>query len=418
MCGAEWLSESNKPADADVSFFSKTENRYCIYSGDSKKYGFKTEDREEVTPYIYDMAYPFYGGTACVCLDGKYGYIDTDGETVLPFIYDRAAPFSEGLAYFAIGDEYGFMDESGNPVFYLDCESVSSFREGRAYFYKDGKYGYMNETGEVVIPPIYDDVGYFWGGLAIVRVGGFMGVIDRDGAEILPFEYDRITAMGDGIVLAVKDEQEQYFDQNGEVSYEGCGSGEIGHASTVLTNEITPGAGEYYACIAYMQEGDLGVEDIETIISDSPGIFQVTYKLYALGEAGKTYLYFYADAYGNYLSSMAYSAFFGETEGSCEMLATGYECGGSMGGDYMCLWYDEVTQQVMPGRYDHAGGFGGVGYSIDVYEETEHTFTSIDSWWYMTMDGEEYYSTGQNEEATAEEYEAVRARYRWIMLLD
>lgn len=121
------------PSDAEwVSAVFVSEGIYCIFDGE--KYGYMTEEGEEIAPCIYDMAYPFSEGLACVSLEGKYGFIDTEGATAIPFVYDCAAPFAEGLAYFAAGNAYGFMDQSGALAFHFTCDSVSSFQEGAAFF--------------------------------------------------------------------------------------------------------------------------------------------------------------------------------------------------------------------------------------------------------------------------------------------
>jgi len=80
------------PKAADIEFAVYSEEIFCIYSGyyseESCKYGYMRADGTEITQYMYDYAYPFNEGLACVRLDGKYGFIDRDGNTALPFIYD------------------------------------------------------------------------------------------------------------------------------------------------------------------------------------------------------------------------------------------------------------------------------------------------------------------------------------------
>lgn len=196
-----------------------SEGIYWIYAGE--KYGFITEDGKKLStgdggdPFIYDVAYPFHEGLACVCIDGKYGYIDADGKVAIPLLYDRATPFMEGLAYFAVGDTCGFMDHTGNVVFELTCDSVSSFQEGLAYFSVGGRYGYLDQNGQVVIEALYDDAEYFRNGLARVRKGSGYGVIGRDGSYILEPEYDSIE-INDDFMEAVRGEQKEYFDTQGK----------------------------------------------------------------------------------------------------------------------------------------------------------------------------------------------------------
>lgn len=197
---------------ARIDYVVNSEGVFCVYDGE--KYGFMNDSGNEVTPYIYDYAYPFSEGLACVRLGGKYGFIDDKGNTILPLAYDQAAPFSEGLAYFAAGDKYGFIDKNGNVAFLLNCDSVSSFKEGLAYFSDGGKYGYIDETGKVAIQPIYDDASYFQDGLAKVRVGLKLGIIDKNGTEIVPVEYDDIS-FDSGFIITESGGKYGCFDKNG-----------------------------------------------------------------------------------------------------------------------------------------------------------------------------------------------------------
>lgn len=578
-----------------------SEGRYLVYNGE--KYGFMTEDGEEITPYCYEMAYPFHEGLACVCRDGKYGYIDLEGETVIPFLYDRAAPFMEGLAYFAQGGRYGFMDRTGTAVFYLDCDSVSSFQEGLSYVCIDGRYGYIDKSGAMVIEPVYEDAGYFkegfaevvldgrhgiidrngsfviapeyeviereesffravsgrtytcfdrtgknllaepcdsiliengcicfaqngkygvadetgaiileplyeyvmpipewelvivkegdfygvldfegeqkipfiysWigygeeellhvsrdgkngcldvsdfseripviyengmvfkDGKAVVKLGEQYGVIDRDGNLKIPVRYDDISIFEDGSMLLQKDSVSQLYDSRGELlntgSYDAVirtgscyritkndksgflnergeeviplvydfvldsnvyGTSEVYVATrydsdvkdciiktgetretdmteALLKNEITPRCEQYFS---FVQGGSVHVEDAEGGHAVEQGMLNDyirTYKLYDIDRSGCPVLYFYAKPYARTNFPMSYSGFYAEKDGSLVELVTGYECGGSARGDYVCLWYDKETESVMPGTNGSAGGFMGYAYGGEVY---------------------------------------------------
>lgn len=194
-----------------IDYVVNSEGIFCVYNGE--KYGFMNDSGNEITPYIYDYAYPFSDGLACVRRGGKYGFIDDKGDTIIQLTYDKAGPFTEGLAYFEAGNKYGFIDKNGNVAFLLNCDSVSSFKEGLAYFSDGGKYGFINETGKVVIKPIYDDAGYFQDGLAKVRVGLKLGVIDKNGTEIVPVDYDDIS-FDSGFIIAQSGGKYGCFDKN------------------------------------------------------------------------------------------------------------------------------------------------------------------------------------------------------------
>lgn len=578
-----------------------SEGRYLVYN--EEKYGFMTEDGEEITPYCYEMAYPFHEGLACVCRDGKYGYIDLEGETVIPFLYDRAAPFMEGLAYFAQGGRYGFMDRTGTAVFYLDCDSVSSFQEGLSYVCIDGRYGYVDKSGALVIEPVYEDAGYFKDGFAevvldgrhgiidrngsfviapeyefidreeaffiavsggtytcfdrtgkkllaepcdsiliengcicfvqngkygiadetgaiileplyeyvipipewelvIVKEGDFYGVLDFEGEQKVPFiyswiwyeeeallhvrrdekegcldvsdfseripviydnvlvfedgkavvelgeqygvidpdgnlkipvRYDDISIFEDGSMLLQKDSVSQLYDSRGELlntgSYDAVirtgscyritkndksgflnergeevippiydyvldsnvygnsevyvatrydsdvrnciiktgDNGETDISRTLLKNEITPRCELYFS---FVQNTSVHVEDGEyghVMEQEMLNAYIRTYKLYDIDHSGDPILYFYAQPYERTNFPKSYSGFYAEKDGSLVELVTGYECGGSGRGDYVCLWYDKETESVMLGTDGSAGGFMGYAYGGEVY---------------------------------------------------
>lgn len=193
-----------------------SEGVFCIYDG--KKYGYMDDSGNEITPYIYNYAYPFSEGLACVRHGKKYGFINDKGDTVIPLVYDKAGPFSEGLAYFEEGDKYGFIDKSGKVVFILNCDSVGSFKEGLAYFSDGGKYGFIDETGKVVIKPVYDDVNYFQDGLAKVRLGLKLGIIDKNGTVIVPVDYDEIS-FDSGFIITKLGGKYGCFDKNGNLIF-------------------------------------------------------------------------------------------------------------------------------------------------------------------------------------------------------
>lgn len=200
-------------ATKQIDFVINSEERYCIFDGEH--YGFMTEDGKELTSYIYDVAYPYHEGLACVSYKQKYGFIDLNGEEAISFIFDDAAPFMEGLAYFAQDNRYGFMDRTGNPVFYLECDSVSSFQDGLAYFSIGGKYGYIDKLGNTVIKPIYDDADYFQNGIAKVVKKGKCGVINKEGKEIIAPLYDYIN-INYNFIIATINNQDYCFDNKGK----------------------------------------------------------------------------------------------------------------------------------------------------------------------------------------------------------
>lgn len=678
-----------------------SEESYCIFDGE--KYGYLSENGREIAPCIYDIAYPFSEGLACVCLDGKYGYIDTAGETVIPFVYDRAAPFMEGLAYFVKGDKYGFMDKTGEQVFYFECDSVSSFQEGLAFFSIDGRYGYIDQIGQVTIEPVYDDAGYFRNGLAkvmkdgrygvinregafvvaadydyidndgtciiarnngvyscfdkagkvlveqagniyhqtygnyiyftkdgkeglidetgkilaeplyewislknvagedflivddglygigvmdlqgevkipavyhtvsfdeylnpseggkfvlidadgnteyadvndysgrisydydsfnwlsedraVVSRDGLSGMIDRKGNIIMPIEYDAMRVFADGAIWLKKGGKSWFYNSNGEAvtdigsyddvfqnsgsCYQTVKDGKYGFldeqgkealppvydsimyydvfgsdnvyvltnynndiknsiiktgepvrtdiiSGALLQNEITPRIGLYQE---FARSGSISVEDAtpdgHTASQEDLRDYKKTYKLYDFDHSGEPVLYFKAQPYQYNNFPLSYSGFYAVLDNRLVELLTGYECGGSLRGDYICLWYDRETSRILPGTNGMTGGFGGYAYYGAVYKWKDKKMTRSASFGSLTQpiayfsneelehaemvyDGEDKpytkeriaqagdeeivqtYSTN-GAQVTIEEYQEMRERYQMIWVAE
>ena len=281
---------------SSIDFALESEDIFCIYDGE--KYGYISQLGEEID-YIYEMAYPFSDGLACVMLNGKYGAIDKEGKEVISFIYDDMAPFQEGLAYFSTEDEYGFIKRDGTVAFYLDCDSVSSFREGLAYFCIDGKYGYIDKNGKIAIAPVYSDVDYFQDDIAFVNINGYKGAINKKGKEIIPIKYDDIYRQEDYIIAKTGEISEEY-NLSGELILD-TDESDIGIYSEKEL-KIIEELGKIYAYVEEYQNGIAVVSDGNNYgLSNMHGELLVPLNYYnielfedgsyLLQEAEKIYLY-------------------------------------------------------------------------------------------------------------------------------
>ena len=359
-----------------IEFAIYAEGIFTIHNGyygeNANKYGFMRSDGTEITEYIYDYTYPFSEGLACVRKDGKYGFIDRNGSISIPLIYDNATPFVEGLAYFEKNDDYGFINHNGEPVFQLDCDSISSFQEGLAFFSVDGKYGYVDTSGSVTIAPIFDDAGFFKNGLAKVRVDHAFGMIDKTGTFVVAPLYDDVTV--DGEYFRINDYcfEWAFGIDNCYVANIGYGFGsdsiviigdieETDLSYLLLRNEITPRVKPFSH---FLREGFIEHDsfDNESAVN---GFIQF-YKLYNIGD-NRSIMYYYTRPLRQDGMAMSYSGFFSMKDGRLVTLVTGYECGGSMGGDFVCFWQDNRTPEVYVGTSYHHGGFGGHAYGGNIY---------------------------------------------------
>ena len=370
-----------------IDFAIESEDIFCIYNGE--KYGYMTKSGQEITDYIYDVAFPFSEGLACVNRNGKYGFIDMDGNETIPLIYEDVAPFQEGLAYFSTEKEYGFLEKDGTVAFYLECDSVSSFQEGLAYFSLDGKYGYIDKKGQIALEPAYSDADYFENGLAFVEIDGFKGAINANGEEIIPVEYDNIYRLNDYIVAELEDKTEYYTFSGDEFSpaesETGTGTDDeqqenifllegnknIDLSSILLKNAITPRIEQYWN-LSHRNNADIIMDEQEEInLPNFSSWSRYDYikqtKLYDLEQSEFPILYCKEVPIIDEMFPMSASALYAIKDDQVQCLVSGYECGGSLRGDYVCFWRDKESGEILIGYQGAAGGFGGFSNYSDIY---------------------------------------------------
>lgn len=427
---APYLITPASISNIELALYS--EDIFCIYDGEY--YGYIDRTGNEITGFVYDMAYPFSEGLACAMIDGIYGYVDKNGEVAIPFNYLDAAPFSEDLAYFATEYEYGFLNKDGTVAFTLNCDSVSSFKEDMAYFSIDGEYGYIDKKGTIVIEPKYQDVDYFKDGLAIVKNNGLFGMINKEGKEVIPIQYDNISHITDKIVAELNGSV-KYFDFSGndisdEVIFEEDNSvttTEEADDYTVIEEDDTIiiqdkegntvfstdcnwarpiyGNDNYKVIVTY---GNSDTQDRILVVNDSkwydipqvllqnritlrkPHYWKLShgkyvnlsldsgemreireyntwdetnyikhFKLYDIEQSGNPILYCMEEPCFQPGFTLSDSAFYSYADDKLQCLLTGYECGGSARGDYVCLWKEVTTGEEYLGTRGFAGGFGG-----------------------------------------------------------
>ncbi len=125
-------------------------------------------------------------------------------------------------------------------------------------------------------------------------------------------------------------------------------------SSLILKNQITP---KIKSFSDYTKTGHINIYLSE--IDDPANNYIKTFKLFDVDDSGEPILYFYAEPFIRANFQQSYSGFFSINKNKVTELLTGYECGGSLGGDYVCLYKDNKTSKVVIGTFRHAGGFGG-----------------------------------------------------------
>lgn len=83
---------------------------------------------------------------------------------------------------------------------------ASGFSGGLAHVSKDGKSGVVNTSGKLIFPLEYDYVLDFSGGAAIAYKDGANWLLRSDGAAKKLTGFSEVTARGDGLMAAVKEE--------------------------------------------------------------------------------------------------------------------------------------------------------------------------------------------------------------------
>ena len=117
-----------KPTSGEISLAYQSEGIFCIYTGE--KFGFVKENGTEITPYVYNFAYPFSEGFTCVMKDGKYGFIDTQGKTIIDSIYDDVSYFQNGLAIVRKINYMGIIDKNGKEIIPIGYNHVQINKDG------------------------------------------------------------------------------------------------------------------------------------------------------------------------------------------------------------------------------------------------------------------------------------------------
>ena len=196
----------------------------------------------------YNWRYDFCCGRASQCIDGKWGYIDRLHRVAIPHVYDHAWDFSDGLACVGIGekgnDKYGYIDCHGNIIIPLIYDSPADFINGVAYVKKNGKHGTINSDGKEMIPIIYDSVGFMFSenkGLSRVKFQDRVGFVRGNGDVVIPIVYEDaeyyfyedlvrvklydkwgyLDCKGDVVIPMIYDEAGNFKDGRAEVQIEG-----------------------------------------------------------------------------------------------------------------------------------------------------------------------------------------------------
>lgn len=384
----------------------------AIVKAESGAYGVVDYEGRVKVPFIYDSLGYFSETGAVAGLDGKYGVIRYDGTLEIPLEYDKIALFSDGSRAVWTGENMVLTDRQGNPVFSGQYDSVQELGSGYETTW-DGKKSYWDRQGNLIVS------GYDWHDT----------VYGAENTYIL-----ENNAQGSVVFLKTGEEDGQRMGRDQEKMF--------------LTNWITPRAGVF---AEFLKNGTIILEDADPGYTEQlggKGWYEHRFsKLYRVG--GEKVLYFYAEPWEQAVFPECYSGLFVFRDGQVEQLISGYECGGSLMGDYVCFLYDREEDTWKPGTWGNWGGFGGSSGGGHVYALQEGRAVEENSFLRCNqtarnydeeelLENAELFYDGEDRpftretileagyvteysvcgiQVSAKEYQAVRGRYRFYMPL-
>lgn len=251
--------------------------------------------------------------------------------------------------------EYGIITGLDNGMFALE---------------KDGKFGFADSDGKISVPFIYDNIEQS-GNCFVVKINNKYGVLNENGKIAIPLDYDYIPIYYNDVYkskncfIATK-----YAPNMSQViiktaDYQGSDLSEL-----LLKNEITPKIKPFND---YTKSGNLSssfpMSEVDNFTNiDELGRCIKSFRLFDVDGSRKPILYFYAKPLDSAPFTESYSGLFSIKDNQVNELLKGFECGGSMGGDYICLFMDNDSSEIVLGTSNHAGGFGGYAYGSDFYD--------------------------------------------------
>ncbi len=291
----------------------------------------------EVVSPVYDWASFFSKGHAVVGNGNKYGVIDKNGNTVVPLSYDYVELFDNGTLALNQGDEYVLADANGKIINDNQYDSIDEI--GSYYIVETGgKYGFLDEIGTEVVEPVYD----------YIFTGEYNNVYNSENCCVA-------TVYGsepkDCIIVTGQDQDTDLSD-------------------LLLQNEITPRIKPFNQ---YEKCGSINIpssDDKTMAVSVADGMNECykEFKLYDIDGSGNQVLYFYAESLIRQGPGiLSYSGLYSVKNGSANELVTGYECGGTMGGDVVSFFKDTETSKILIGEDNYVGSFKGNAGGCDIY---------------------------------------------------
>ena len=363
-----------------------------MYREGTFEYGIRDLQGNLVIPFgEYDLIFD-YGSDVSVGLlevekDGMRGFLALEDMTLkIPTVWQAVGRFFQGGRYTwgKANDKYGIIDTEGNLIYPVEYENATVFENDSVALWKDGLVSLYDNQGGLLYQA--------WGCSYITLKEECYEVQLEDGIRYLTMDGKRVAAryfshtsnMQTNILVARSDDgnKNNIIIKTGE-----AGKSVVEIEGAILKNAITPRIEPFYQLFLGRMSG--GPEDeaglqgaLETEISECS---RPLFRLYAVKGCGEPLLYYYEEPYRNWGFPLSVSGFYQLQEGCAAGIISGYECGGSMRGDYAALWYDKETGDVFPGLHGSWGGFGGSTWCGHIYRNEGNSFVETDSFHSTTM---------------------------------
>lgn len=314
--------------------------------------------------------------------DEAYGIIDLNGGIVLPISYDRIEILENG-AYFARKDDVSWLYDKNGTLLNQGNYSYISYKDG-CYRADEGEcIGYLNVDGKKIFSAgkyyFKSYIGFSYPGIEILRNYVYVGDADT------------------------------YLVQNREIAEDEL-------PECLFENKITPRTLPFWEFIkdGSFEADSRGISD--TVNFSHCDCEKVSYKFYDFSHTGRPVLYVVVSSYDSEQVSGGFFALEG-TEVVC--LLSGYECGGTLGGDYLCLWYDKEGGKLLFGKDGYVGNMAQYDSYSEIYDYEGGFFLKYSRLERGgTYSDSEYYLDG--DPVTVEEYlertEYCEKRYEYISL--
>jgi len=344
----------------------------CVDNSDNTKIDFQLNDKSGLADEngniilqpIYDWIEPLPGKSeAMVSLDGKCGIISYDGKIQMPFTYDNLiiSNYDSNRIIARLGTDYGVIDASGKQIIPFDYSFIKACDNG--LILENGAQSILaDENGNSITNQYYTSILQL-GNFFEVEDGNYKyGLIDRNGNEVISPQYDNIFSWvynSNNCVIAMK------YGENGQPNSDSIiivgPQDDADLSDLILENEITPKIKQFSDFVknGKIETWESDVGDYFTPSFDTMTGGKKVFKLYDMDGSGVPILYFDAEPYVQLGFLESYSGFFAIDGDGVNALMTGYECGGSMGGNLASCYWDLDNSKIALGVSDHWGGFGG-----------------------------------------------------------